>query len=105
MRKKIITMFAILMLLIPFCLMEGLTDYYSVNRPESAQPEMARIIPIQITHGRGIANGRHDQTVYVTSIEAKWLHAMYALNAIGIGIFACYVIVRVVKAKRDSGDL
>jgi hypothetical protein len=101
--KKIIPTLAVSAFLIPFITMIGLTDYYSWNRPESAQPELARTVPIKITHGREIAHERvHDQIVYVTSTEANCLHVMYALTAVGAGIFACYIIVGVVKAKRGS---
>jgi hypothetical protein len=99
--KKIIPTLAVSAFLIPFITTIILTDYYNWNGSISAQVEIGKTVPIQLTYARG----GYKKIVYVTSAEAKWLHVTYALTAIGAGIFACFVIIGVIKAKRDSGAL
>jgi hypothetical protein len=97
--KKIISVLAVSAFLIPCVTAITLQYYYALNRPESAQIETGRTVPIMIREGHV------SQTVYITSAEASRLNAMFALTIVGAGIFASYVIVRLVKGKRDSANL
>jgi hypothetical protein len=78
-----------------FSLLVILTSYFTYGRPQSPQAGVNRNTPVKVKYGK---------SVYVTSTEAKWLHATFALNFIGAGFFICYIVAGLVKKKQETGE-